>query len=253
MLGPELLTGAAMQRILSALVLLAITLPLTGCSLIGLAIGSASDSNAPEQITRFKRMDQLSGGTPLTLITTHGDTVKEDLVGLREIHDYEKIYRDRVSGTLLGDVVPAPQAQVTVVSHEKATLLGTRQHRFQAKVRGFDPGVVHLLPVQSRYSPILSFSDLDSLLSDGGHSIDAATLVRMCEGQGVPFISELGIRDTLETRWIPTDEISVISAEPSHSGAMTGFLIGASVDACVVIVGIVSWYNTPLFSGKWKL
>jgi hypothetical protein len=75
----------------------------------------------------------------------------------------------------------------------------------------------------------------------------------MCEGQGVPFISELGIRDTLETRWIPTDEISVISAEPSHSGAMTGFLIGASVDACVVIVGIVSWYNTPLFSGKWKL
>ena len=83
-----------MQRILSALVLLAITLPLTGCSLIGLAIGSASDSNAPEQITRFKRMDQLSGGTPLTLITTHGDTVKGDLVGLREIHDYEKIYRD---------------------------------------------------------------------------------------------------------------------------------------------------------------
>ena len=59
-----------MQRILSALVLLAITLPLTGCSLIGLAIGSASDSNAPEQITRVSRMDQLSGGTPLTHSTT---------------------------------------------------------------------------------------------------------------------------------------------------------------------------------------
>ena len=49
-----------MQRILSALALLAITLPLAGCSLIGLAIGSA----------RFNRMDQLSAGIPLTHSTT---------------------------------------------------------------------------------------------------------------------------------------------------------------------------------------
>ena len=80
MLGPELLTGAAMQRILSALVLLAITLPLTGCSLIGLAIGSASDSNAPEQITRFNRMDQLSAGTPLTHSTTPSASSRPDPV-----------------------------------------------------------------------------------------------------------------------------------------------------------------------------
>jgi hypothetical protein len=217
------------------LVLLAFTIPLTGCSVIGLAIGAASDAHASKEFTRLTPLVDLSEGSPLTLITAHGDTVKGELVGLKEIPEYDKIYRERVSGTPLGDVIPAPQVHVTVVAHEKAQLFGTHQHRFQAKVLGFDPGVVRLLPGTSRYSPVFPLSGMDSLLSDGGHSISSETLIEMIKESRVPFVSILGIRDTLETHWIPSDEISLIIDKSSRNGAITGFLVGAAMDVCAVL------------------
>ena len=113
-----------MRMISLVLVLLAFTIPLTGCSVIGLAIGAASDAHASKEFTRLTPLVDLSEGSPLTLITAHGDTVKGELVGLKEIPEYDKIYRERVSGTPLGDVIPAPQVHVTVVAHEKAQLFG---------------------------------------------------------------------------------------------------------------------------------
>jgi hypothetical protein len=239
-----------MRMISQALVLLAFALPLTGCSVIGLAIGAASDAHASKEFTRLNPLDDLSEGSPLTLITTQGDTVKGELVGLKEIPEYDKIYRERVSCTPLGDVVLAPQVQVTVVAHEKATLFGAHKSRFEAKVLGFDPGVVRLLPGKSRYSPVLPLSNLDSLLSDGRHSISAAILVGMFEGRQVPFISKLGIRDTLETHWIPCDEIGLIIDKSSRNGAITGFLIGAAVDACFLL-GAWSAFHSSWGTMKW--
>jgi hypothetical protein len=231
-------TDATMKRILSALVLLALVVPLTGCSVIGLAIGAGEDDRASSEFRQLTTLDELSTGSSLTLVTTHGDTLKGELVGLKEIREYDKIYHEKVSGTPLGDVVPAPQAQVTVVTHEKATLIGARQKRFRAKVLGFDPGVVRLMPVTSRYSPVLPLSALDSLVNDGGHSIDSATLIAMIRESRVPFISEVGIVNPQDTLWLPADEISLILHESSSNGAITGFLVGAAIDVAVYFLVI---------------
>ena len=76
---------------------------------------------------------------------------------------------------------------------------------------------------------------MDSLLSDGGHSISSETLIEMIKESRVPFVSILGIRDTLETHWIPSDEISLIIDKSSRNGAITGFLVGAAMDVCAVL------------------
>lgn len=144
--------------------------------------------------------------------------------------------------------MPALQVQVAVVAHGKQQLYGARQYRFQAKVLGFDPGIIRLLPVSSSDNPVLPLDELDSLLSDGGHSSDVATLVRMVEGQEVPFISKLGIStpgigDLLETHWIHAGEIGLIIDESSHNGAITRVLIGATLDACVIIGGAAAMHT----------
>jgi hypothetical protein len=125
---------------------------------------------------------------------------------------------------------------VTVVAHEKATLIGARQNRFRAKVLGFDPGVVRLMPVAFRYGPVLPLSELDSLVNDGGHSIDSATLIAMIRENRVPFISEVGIVNPQNTLWIPADEISLIFPGWSGNGELVGFLVGAAVDIGVLVV-----------------
>ena len=242
-------TDATMKRILSALVLLALVVPLTGCSVIGLAIGAGEDDRASSEFRQLTTLDELSTGSSVTLVTTHGDTLKGELVGLKEIREYDKIYHEKVSGTPLGDVVPATQAQVTVVAHEKAQLMGAREKRFRAKVLAFDPGVVRLMPVTSGYSPVLHLSALDSLVSDGGHSIDSATLNAMIRESRVPFISEVGIVSPQDTLWLPADEISLILHESSSNGAVKGLIIGAAVDVAVYFL-VLRNVRVGL-SGKW--
>ena len=53
-----------MQRILSAIVILAFALCLSGCSIIGSNIGRKSDTRASRGLSRFDRVDDLSEGLP---------------------------------------------------------------------------------------------------------------------------------------------------------------------------------------------
>ena len=59
-----------MQRILSPLAFLALVLPLTGCSVIGLAIGAGEDNRASREFSQLTTLDELSTGSTLTLVTT---------------------------------------------------------------------------------------------------------------------------------------------------------------------------------------
>lgn len=225
-----------MKKIPSALLILAYALPLSGCSLIGLAIGGHYDVVASEDLSCLTPLDNLTQGTDVTLITIRNDTLKGELAAFRKTSEYETLYRERVSGTPLGDVLPAPGEHATIVTHEKDERFGYQQYRFEAKVLGFDAGIVRLLPVKPRYRPDFPLSSLDSIVSDDGHSIATATLVRMIDRNRVPFLSQLGLLHPRDTLWIPTHEISGILREPSHTGILTGLLVGAAVDVTVVMI-----------------
>jgi len=226
-----------MKTIPSALLILILAFPMSGCSVIGALVGSGNDTRASEKLTRINWLDDLTQGTPLILVTVHNDTLKGELAAIQEDRGYEKLYIERVSGTLLGDVLPAPGKHATIVAHEKKDeRFGYLQYRFDAKVLGFDPGIVRLLPVKARYRPDFPLSSLDSIVSDDGHSIATATLVRMIESNRVPFLSQLGVLHSRDTLWIPTHEISGILREPSQAGFLTGLIVGAAVDVAVVML-----------------
>jgi hypothetical protein len=232
-------TGAPMEKILSALLLLSLTLPLSGCFMIGYIIGSQHDYPSKE-FTRLSQMDDLSKGTPVTLVTIHNDTLKGDVAAFRKVPEYEDLFRTSVSGTPLSDIVSAPGELVTIVAHRGAEYFAHPQYRFEAKVLGFDPGIVSLLPLKSENPPVLPLSSLDSILSHEGHSIATPALLGMIEGNRVPFISQLGIL-LPDTLWIRSDEISVIFRKRAYTGMLVGFLIGAAVDVGVVAIAAHSF------------
>jgi hypothetical protein len=224
-----------MKTLFPTLLTILSALSLTGCSLIGFAIGAASDSAPPMAFTPYTPLENFSEGSRVAIVTTSGDTIEGEFAGRRENPEYEKEYHDRISGTPLADVVPAPRTKVTVVAHHKVQLLGSHQYRFQASVRGFDPGVVDLLPLNSSASPVFLLSDLDSLVNDGGHVISISTLAGGLKRREIPYLSQIGIKDTLETHWIPADGFTLIIDRSPRNGTLTGFLIGAAMDAAALV------------------
>lgn len=225
-----------MKTIPSTLLILVLALLLSGCTVIGALVGAEHDNRASEELTHFKRLDDLTLGTPITLVTRHKDTLKGELAGIREDRRYENLFRDKVSGSPLGDVLPAPGEHATIVTHEKDERFGYHQYRFEAKVLGFDPGIVRLLPLKPRYRPDFPLSSLDSIVSDDGHAIATATLVGLIDSNRVPFLSQLGLLHPRDTLWIPTHDISGILREPSHAGIVTGLIVGAVVDVVSLII-----------------
>jgi hypothetical protein len=248
MFVPEFLTGAAMQRILSPIVIIAFALSLSGCSIVGSSIGRTFAAQASRGLSRLDRVDDLSEASYLTLITTHNDTLKGELTGFKEFPEYNRTYHERVTGTPLGVVIPAPQAEAIILAHEEGRFSGVSQYKFRAKVLGFDSGIIRLLPSDRKYSRILPLSELDSMLSVGGASIDSATLRGMFRERRVPFISELGILNLQDTLWIRCDDIDAILPESSGNGELIGLLVGAAVDVAVLVVIISLDEHMNLFS-----
>jgi hypothetical protein len=236
MFVPEFLTGAAMQRIPSPIVIIAFALSLSGCSIVGSSIGRTFTAYPSKGLSRLDRVDDLSEASNLTLITTHNDTLKGELTGFKESPEYDRTYHEKITGTPLGVVIPAPQAEAIISAHKEDRFSGVSQYKFPAKVLGFDPGIIRLLPSERKYSPALPLSALDSLVDDGRHSIDSATLIAMFRERRIPFISELGILNLQDTLWIPCDDIDTILPESSGNGELIGLLVGAAVDVAVLVV-----------------
>jgi hypothetical protein len=202
----------------------------TGCSLIGLAIGAASDAGKKggAEVSGFAELRGVEAGTGMVLITYGGERIEGDFVAVREktIREYRDAYVAARETLKVGNQLPLPG---DTIRFAYSTAPGSM---IRGKFRGVDPGVLLLWGRAGSYA----LSAIRDLRSDSAGPLDAFVLHVLTEEGRLPYCAR-GVmvkrgRDTVE---VPVEEIVRIERDAGGNGKLTGFLVGAVIDAVVII------------------
>jgi hypothetical protein len=201
---------------------------LTGCSLIGMGIGAISDSGKKggEDIAGLEGLRTLRPNTGIVLITRSGGRIEGDYLGIGKLNrqEYDREYLASAETLKAKGQLPMPADTISFEYYEAPG------RRVRGLFRGVDPGTLVL------WSGGYSLPAIRDLRGEGGRPLDQFALREFTEGGRLPYVSrtvqvDRG-KDTLE---VPIDEIVRFEQGSGGSGMLTGFLVGAVIDAIVLI------------------
>jgi hypothetical protein len=203
-----------------------------GCSLVGLAIGSAADAELDDLRPTFR---QLPPGTPINVILGEDVEVSGRYVGVRDkspdvyLREYESALRS------LKTVSPLPRPGDSLSVRRAAAPEVTVRGRFL----GVDPGLL-LLNVHPHGSPArLPIETLLDITADEGRKVDLPTLRDCMKGELLPYRMEtILVTGETDTTRIPFSSVVKIKEGIAGSGKWTFFIVGLVVDVAVLGVMI---------------
>ena len=238
-----------MKRTLSALVLLALALPLSGCSLIGGAIGASIDSSKPDSVvfSRTRSTDSVRIGAETTVAISEDSTVSGEFVGFRQTQEeqYQQTYEKWLDTTSSGRIMPFLWKKMTLAGHSSRPQPNDAGRiRFDCRVVGFDPSKILVAAMKGRGGRPLSLSLVDTLFVDEQNFITGRTLRHIVEEEHPPLLSMIGLCRGSDTLWVSLDRVRRGCQTFSKDATGTGFLVGLGVDACVVIVALATTHFT---------
>ena len=238
-----------MKRTLSALVLLALTLPLSGCSLIGGAIGASIDSSKPDSVmfSRTRSTDSVRIGEETTVSTLDDSTLSGECAGFRQAQaeQYQQTYQKWLDTTSSGRIMPLLWKKMTLAGHSSRPQPNDAGRiRFDCRVVGFDPSKILVAAMKGRGGRPFSLALVDTLFVDEQNLITGPTLRHIVEVEHPPLLSMIGLCQGADTLWVPLDRVRGGYQKFSKNATGTGFLIGLGVDVCVVIVELATIHFT---------
>jgi hypothetical protein len=205
-----------------------------GCSLIGFAIGSASDANRDDIRVSFR---DLPYGTPIVVITKGGGEVNGAYVGVVEKppEAYRREYASALENRKVKNPIPLPGDSLIMIRADAPNV------SFGCRFLGIDPGVL-VLDINPRSPtarrPIETFL---RITTGEGTKVHLPTLLDCIRSEFLPYRTEiLLVAGPADTARIPFDSIVTIEKDEEGSGKWTGLIIGAVVDAFVIACATAS-------------
>ena len=238
-----------MKSILSALVLLALVVPLTGCSVIGGAIGASIDSSKPDPVvfSRTRSTDSVRIGEETTVSTLDDSTLSGECAGFRQAQaeQYQQTYQKWLDTTSSGRIMPLLWKKMTLAGHSSRPQPNDAGRiRFDCRVVGFDPSKILVATMKGSEGRPLPLALVDTLFVDEQNLLTGPTLRHIVEDELPPLLSMIGLRQGRDTLWVPLDRVRRGYQKSSKNATQVGFLIGLGVDVCVVIVGLAMTHFT---------
>lgn len=204
---------------------------LTGCSLVGWGIGAMTDSNKKggEEVAGLAGLRTCEYGAEITLFTREGRKIEGEFAGIRDLNrrDYDREYLAAVETLKVGNQLPYPADSIAFDYYN------VPGKPVRGRFRGLNPGTLALWRSPNQFS----LSGIRNLRGDSARTLDLDALRAAMETGSLPYLTrgvlvERG-NDTLE---VPISEILRIERDTGGNAALTGFLIGAAVDAVVVVL-----------------
>ena len=210
-----------------------------GCCLIGAGIGAASDASKPDEeaVVPLSNIAALERGDSISVTRRDSSALKGKYAGVDTAStlEYAEWYKQRMDSSTSAMFMPSVGDNLTIVTG------GTRHNEGQARLIGFDPGVIRVQvngipkPAQVRldtgYKSYIYFGQ--------GKGLAGETLQQYMNAGEIPFMSRALIARDRDTIRIPFDQISQIHQKVSKSGALNGFIYGAAIDVVVVVIAAV--------------
>jgi hypothetical protein len=228
-------------------VLVYLIVQLSGCTLIGMGIGSAIDSSSPGKTNTLPRADMAapSTGKQVTVVLKSGILVDGTLVKVYQLtrEEYAPFYpKDEKLGAgalrlpRLGETLNVVQSGGKTSAWEFC---------------GFDQGGMIALRRPPNYVIVrMLLAGIQDLRDDQGEPLDRPFLMTSVRSAQVPFLTALWLSSGSRKVLISSDQIQEIRViEKSKSGKTTFMVLGAILDA-VIIAGALAFSGFHLDFGR---
>lgn len=225
-----------MKTRLFVVVAVATGLAATGCSLIGLGIGAAIDSKKKPATIPGWKVESVEPGRKTTLALKDGRVLSGTYRGLEPAAAGDYASRWAASQRRAAPAVRLPDLGPGAVVTTRSGPRG------DGEFVGLDHGALWMR-VPGGSIARFGLDDVASLADTRGNTLDGAALIRLSSAGEVPFRSEIVLENGPRRVRVPVEDVTQIQVQ-GGKGKLTGFLIGALVDAVIVIAAIES-LNDP--------
>jgi hypothetical protein len=203
----------------------------TGCSLIGFTVGAISDSGKKGggEISGIAELRHLQEGTGIVLITRDGTRIDGDFLAIHQLNrqEYDRLYLAAIETLEVRDRLPLPGDTLTFEYFEAPG------KKMRGLFRGVDPGLLLLWQRAQQFS----MTGVRNLRGDSARPLDLFALHALSQDGRLPHISTGVLVDRgKDTTEVPVEEIVRIEKDAGGNGKLTGFVVGAVIDAVVLIV-----------------
>lgn len=202
----------------------------TGCSVIGLGIGTAIDSNGEdERSVPGWEILTVDPGTIVTIFLRSGNVVRGSFRGIVQVpwSEYVIKYKNAQETQNKNGALPdlGTKISVTLRSGEK----------FMGKFTGFDFDQEPSIATEGVWYGTNKVRFFETMLDSLENEIDVFFLRALLSDGKIPYRQAISIETGIKTR-VPFEDVSVVHVPAKKNAALTGFLIGAALDVVVLAI-----------------
>jgi len=210
---------------------------LAGCSLVGLGVGALVDKSNSGQSKAIEasQVVAVGPGTPVDVSLRDGGQLSGKYVGLVPVPPEQ--YADSFARSREGngsEHVPALGSPVTV------TLQSGKQQ--QGELLGFDGHRLVIRESGAKQPTAVELSRVVRLSDSAGGEVGGESLRRMSLAGKIPSLSAMAVDTASGRTQVPLDLVSRIDVPKKGHAKLAGFLVGAVIDA-VIVIAIASSLN----------
>jgi len=233
---------------LLALLVVVVAAALTGCSLIGLGIGASIDRDNAGKRKPIEawQVVAVGPGTPVDVSLRDGGQLSGKYVGLVPVPPEQYADSFERSREANGSAHPPVLGSTVTV----AVKSGKQK---QGELLGFDLKSLVIREAGGKQPTAVELSRVVRLSDSAGGDVEGETLRRMALAGKIPYLSAMAVDTASGRTQVPLDLVARIDVPKKSHATLTGFLVGAVIDAVLVVAAVNSlnhWHVVEPCNGR---
>lgn len=225
---------------------------IAGCTIIGLSIGAISDASKPKQVTLpGMSAETVKPGVTVELTLKDGSRRSGKFVGIKHVpvENYEQAYNRSREQRPAGVLLPALGERITVVI--RSSTAKEPEKFWQTDFHGFDHDVVRMNTKVGKERQGWALSSVSKIIDAQNHEIAGETILNLLAAGQIPVLAVpvMILQKAKESTTVAVDQIQQIQITNKRNGTLTGFLVGAGIDATILIIAAAT-FSDGLGSGS---
>jgi hypothetical protein len=211
---------------------------LTGCSLIGLGVGASIDKDNAGKRKPIEPSEVVAvgPGTPVDVFLRDGGQLSGKFMGLVPVPPEQ--YADSFARSREANGSEHPPLLGSTVT--VAVKSGKQK---QGELLGFGLKSLVIRETGAEQPTAVELSRIVRVSDSAGDDVDGRALQRLVTEGKIPLLSAMAVDTASGRTQIPLDLVARIDVPRKSHGKMTGFLVGAAIDAVLVIAAVNSLKN----------
>jgi len=215
---------------LGIIILVCLALLFNGCTVIGLAIGSASDKSKPDTVhVAAQDFNGLTPGTKISVHTKDGAVSTGRYKGIEAMNEdaytarygnCKKALKDRVWLPALGEEIQLKLAGIDVL--------------FRRQFTGFEPHHMLVQKIDTGEKGMALVDRVDQIEDDDGNVLPGSTLKELMTEGVISYSSQILLQVDMTVTKISVDEVDHVESKNTKYGGIIA-LFGLVIDILVIL------------------